>query len=247
MSTKNAGLAKKMGYKNIKVMLKGVPGWKKAGKSVVASAKQVKKGNIILVDLRSKEEFVNGHIPRAYNIQLSALQDSEDDIPSIKKAPIVVYGNNDADAEKAYKILKKMGAKKGSIWAGGIASWTAKGNTMATSPNASEIAWKRKLSKGEISVAEFMNALKGTNSQVVLDVRNDDETKNGMFNNAIHIPLDEIEARAAELPKNMEVLVHCSTGARAEMACQALKKAGYKSKFVVANVECEDGNCEVND
>ncbi|HIJ77987.1 MAG: rhodanese-like domain-containing protein [Desulfobulbaceae bacterium] len=247
MSTKNAGMAKKMGYQNVRVLLQGVPGWKKEGNIVVASEKLVKTGNIILVDLRSKQEYENSHIPRAYNIPLSALPDSEDDIPSIKSAPIVVYGSNDAETEKAFKILKKMGAKKGSIWSGGMASWTANGNTIASGPTPDEIAWKREMGKEEVSVADFMNAIEGTAGKIVLDVRNNDEAKSGMFSNAVHIPLDEIEARAAELPKDKEVLVHCTTGARAEMACRALKKAGYQSKFVVANVECEDGKCEISE
>lgn len=247
MSTQNAGLAVKMGYKNVAVMLKGVPGWKKSGQSVVASEQHVKKGNIVLLDLRPQAEYEAGHIPRAHNIPLATLADREDDLPSVQKAPVVVYGASDADAEKAFKMVKKWGCKKGSIWPGGVAAWTGKGNKLATGPTPAEITWKRILGKGEVSVADFMKAVHGGSDKVVLDVRTNDEIKAGMFQNAVHIPLDEIEKQLAKLPKDKEILVHCTTGARAEMATQALKKAGLKSRFIVADVECEGGECEINE
>jgi rhodanese-related sulfurtransferase len=82
---------------------------------------------------------------------------------------------------------------------------------------------------------------------MILDVRTKDEVQTGAFKNSIAIPLDEIEKRISELPKGKEMLIHCSTGARAEMAKNALDKAGLKSRFLVADVECEQGKCEVTD
>ena len=71
MSSKSAGLAAKMGYTNIKVMLKGAPGWKKSGNMVVASTGFINNGNLVLVDLRSKKDAAAAHIPRAVNIPLT--------------------------------------------------------------------------------------------------------------------------------------------------------------------------------
>jgi len=67
------------------------------------------------------------------------------------------------------------------------------------------------------------------------------------FKNSIAIPLDEIEKRVKELPKDKELLIHCSTGARAEMAKAALDKAGLKSRVLIADVECEQGKCVITD
>ncbi len=246
MSTKSAGLAKKMGYTKIQVMLKGAPGWKKAGYQLVASDEFVKNGNIVLVDLRSPEEVKKGHIVRAVNIPMETLEDAEDDFPSKKIAPVVLYGK-DNDAEKAAKIITGWGYKKISLVDGGLEGFTSRGNTLETGPAVTEIKWVRMLGKGEVSIAEFKKALAGTPDQVILDVRTNDEVAEGKFNNAIHIPLDEIEARMAELPKDKKILVHCTTGARAEMAWQALEKAGYKSRFLVADVKCEGGKCEISE
>ena len=66
-----------------------------------------------------------------------------------------------------------------------------------------------------------------------------------MLPNAYNIPLDELGARFGELPKDKEVLVHCSTGVRADMAVHELKKAGFKARFVVVTVDCADGECHL--
>lgn len=246
MSTKNAGSAVKLGYTNIKVMLAGVPGWKKAGNNVVASENLVTKGNIVLVDLRSKKAYEAGHIPRAHNIPMADLMDAEDDFPESKVAPIVVYGN-DGDTKKAYKMIKKWGKKKGSISSVSFAAWKKAGKPVETGATPDEINWKRKLGKHEITIADFMKATKGGTAKVILDVRTNDEAAEGKFANATHIALDDLQGKIGSLPKGKEIVVHCSTGARAEMASTELRNAGFKSRYLVANVECDGAECEVSE
>ena len=245
MSPSSAGMAKKMGYTNLHVMLEGIPGWKKAGKSVTASEEFVKTGNIVLVDLRTKEEYEAGHIPRAHNIPMASLAAREDSLPL--KAPIVVYADSFVEAQQGYGLIRKWGAKTVSIWPGGVKSWSAKGSKLATGPTPASITWVRQLGKGEVSMAEFKKAMAGNTNQVILDVRTKDEAQTGGFKNSVSIPLDEIEKRIKELPQGKEMLIHCSTGARAEMAKNALDKVGLQSRFLLADVECEQGKCEIKD
>ncbi|MEN8257665.1 MAG: rhodanese-like domain-containing protein [Thermodesulfobacteriota bacterium] len=244
MSTKNAGQAVKLGYTNVKVMLAGVPGWKKAGNYVTASENFVTKGNIVLVDLRSKKEYESGHIPRAYNIPLADLEYAEDDFPSSKVAPIVVYGNGNAP-QKAYKIVKGWGKKKGSISGVSFTAWKKAGKPIETGATPDEINWKRKLGKNEISIADFMKVSKGSKDKLILDVRTVDEAAEGKFANARHIPLDDLQGKIGSLPKGKEIVVHCTTGARAEMASTELRNAGFESSYLVANVECDGPECDV--
>jgi len=245
MSPSAANMAKQMGYTNLQVMLQGIPGWKKAGKSVTASEKFVKTDNIVLIDLRSKEEYEAGHIPRAHNIPLASLDAKEDGFPA--KAPTVVYANSFVEAQKGYNMIKEWGVKTISIWPGAEKSWAAKGNKLAKGPTPAAITWVRQMGKDEVSLAEFKKAMDGSANQVILDVRTKDEVQSGCFKNSISIPLDEIEKRLGELPKDKEMLLHCSTGARAEMAKAALDKAGLKSRVLIADVECKKGNCVITD
>lgn len=249
MSTKAAGLAAKNGYSNIKVMLKGSPGWKKAGHMVVASADFINTGNIILVDLRSADEAASGHLPGAVNIPLADLADAEDSFPAMKaQAPIILYGKTMADVKNGAKIIKGWGYKSISTVAGGIAGWQSAGNPIVAGKIGSEITWQYKPGKGEVGITEFEKAVAGNLAdKAILDVRNSSEADGGMFAGAINIPLDQIEKRIAELPAGKEFLVHCSTGARAEMAVSTLNKAGVQARFLVANIECEDGVCEIEE
>ena len=247
MSTQNAEMAVKLGYTNVHVMLKGVPGWKKAGQPVVASEKFVASGNIVLVDLRSAAEYEAGHIARAHNIPLAQLGDANDDLPASPVAPIVLYGNGD-QAEKGYKILAKLGRKKVALAPVDFAAWQKAGRQVATGTTPAEIVWVRELGKDEIGIDEFMQVVKTQAAdKLVLDVRTDDEAAAGHFVGSQHISLDQLAGMMGSLPKDKEILVHCTTGARAEMACTELHNAGFKSRYLIAKVECQGTVCEVEE
>lgn len=245
MSPKAAGLAAKMGFTNIKVMLQGVPGWKKSGQMMTASNRFVAEGNLVLVDLRPKDEAFSGHIARAVNIPLAELSEAEEEFPTAKAAPIVLYGNGE-EARQGAKIIKGWGFKTIAMVDGGLPGWQKAGGQLQKGPVAGEINWVRSLGPDEVNIADFKLAATGkAANQVILDVRTSEESAAGRFDNCIQIPLDEIEARLAELPKDKEILAHCSTGARAEMAVSTLKKHDFKARFLVAEVDCEQGVCEV--
>ena len=74
---------------------------------------------------------------------------------------------------------------------------------------------------------------------LILDVRNVDEANAGMIKGAVLIPEEELAARIAELPKDKRIIIHCSTGIRAEMAYHKLKDAGYKVGFLNADIDID--------
>ena len=247
MSTQEAEMAVKLGYTNVHVMLQGVPGWKKAGNTLVASQKFLESGNIVLVDLRSPAEYEAGHIPRAHNIPLAKLAEANDDLPESPAAPIVLYGNGD-QAEKGYRILAKLKRQKLALSPMDFAAWQKGGKQVAAGPTPEEIVWVRELGKDEIGVNEFMQVAKAQAAdKLILDVRTDDEAAAGRFAGSVHIPLDQLAGKMAALPKDKEILIHCTTGARAEMACNELRNAGIKSRYLVAKVACAGAACEVEE
>ncbi len=248
MSTKVAGSAIKDGYKNVKVYLDGQPKWVKAGNLIYASTGNINKGNIVLVDLRSNKKSEAGRIPRSVTLDYNgdAFDDNYEDIPI--KAPIVLYSDSAEDVADAIGDLRDSGYKKIAAVSGNYAGWVKAGGKTVKGPVTTEIDWVRKLGKGEIGKADFMKAVSGAHAgAVILDVRTDDEASAGGFKNAIAIPLDQVGARLSEIPKDKHVYVHCTTGARADMAAQELNKNGYKAFFFVAAVECEGNDCEVED
>src|SRR5699024_9039798 len=68
------------------------------------------------------------------------------------------------------------------------------------------------------------------NGQVILDVRNDSERKQGQFKDSVNIPLNDLRCRAHELDPNTEYIITCHSGLRSYIGERMLKQAGFKVK-----------------
>jgi rhodanese-related sulfurtransferase len=64
----------------------------------------------------------------------------------------------------------------------------------------------------------------------VLDVRDADETPQGMLPGAVHIPLGELRSRLTELDRSRPVVVYCQSGMRSYLACRILQQNGFECK-----------------
>lgn len=246
MSTANAGLAKKFGYSNIRVFLDGEPAWSKAGHPVYASNSFVREGNIVLLDLRKGGSPVKGRIPRAVVVPYEELDNRLDDIP--RNAPVVLYTKDQETVMDAYTDLKEAGFKQVSLVKGNYQGWVKAGEPIVKGPIfTNEIKWVRQLGKGEVSVAEFRKAVAGElQDTFVIDARTPEEIAEfGIFRNTVNIPLDQIPKRLDDIPKDKRVFIHCSSGARADLAYQELIKYGYNVKFLLLDITDPACDCEI--
>lgn len=73
-----------------------------------------------------------------------------------------------------------------------------------------------------------VESLKDNKDIFVLDVRTNEEFESGNYENAIHIPLDDLRKRLNELDKSKTYLVYCRTGLRSYIACRILTQNGFK-------------------
>jgi rhodanese-related sulfurtransferase len=64
---------------------------------------------------------------------------------------------------------------------------------------------------------------------VIVDVREDDEWNEGHIAGAVHIPLNQLEARLPELQsyKDTSIITQCQSGKRSLKALELLKSAGF--------------------
>ncbi len=239
--------AEKLGFSKVKVFHAGLPAWKKAGHPVVSNAAAIENYNkneasYILIDLRPKDLVERGHIPKAVMAPQGGIASIKDQFPKYMAAAIILY-NQDGDlasAQNAYKTISDWGYKAVSVLKGGFKEWEKAGKQVAKGSADTKIAYVRKLMPGEVDIAVFKETLaKRPPEVVILDVRTKSEVQTGTLPGALNIPLDELEQRIADVPKDKKVLLHCATGARAEMAYNVLKKAGVDSKYVRAKVETD--------
>ncbi len=64
----------------------------------------------------------------------------------------------------------------------------------------------------------------------LLDVREDDEWEAGHIAGAQHIPLGQLAARVAEVPKDRTVVTVCRSGGRSTVAMKGLRQMGYQAE-----------------
>ena len=244
MSTASAGLAKKLGYTNIRVYLDGEPDWSKANLPTYSTTGFIKNGNVVLIDVRPSAKAIAGRIKGSYSVPYPTLEDKLDDVP--RNAPIVIYG--DKEVMDAVAAARAQEFNYFSLVKGGYEEWVKGGGEIEKGPiYNTEIKWVRRLGKGEVSVADFRKAASGEDKDaVIVDARTKEEVAElGIFKNTINIPLDEIPSRMNELPKNKKIYVHCSTGARADMAYNELVKNGFNVKFLLLNIKDAECDCEI--
>lgn len=71
----------------------------------------------------------------------------------------------------------------------------------------------------------------------LLDVREHDEWAAGHAPQATHIPMGELGARTAELPRDQEIYVICRSGGRSARAALALNGAGWQAVNVAGGMQ----------
>ena len=82
----------------------------------------------------------------------------------------------------------------------------------------------------EITPKELKARLDRNDRPLLLDVRQDWETKLCRLENAVHIPIEEIELRTDELNPNDEIVVYCHQGVRSAAVAQYLREQhGFKN------------------
>jgi rhodanese-related sulfurtransferase len=82
---------------------------------------------------------------------------------------------------------------------------------------------------GVISAKDAAGRLAADPAPFLLDVREESEYRNARIRGATLIPLNQLQRRAAEIPTDREIIVVCRSGARSQMATDALRKAGVNA------------------
>jgi rhodanese-related sulfurtransferase len=69
----------------------------------------------------------------------------------------------------------------------------------------------------------------GLSSPLLLDVRTPQEVALGHIPGAVNIPVDDLHARLAEVPRDRPIIAYCQVGQRGYLATRILLHAGYQA------------------
>jgi rhodanese-related sulfurtransferase len=84
-----------------------------------------------------------------------------------------------------------------------------------------------------ITAAEAKAELASNTPPLVLDVRTDQEYRDGHLTGALHIPIDDLRRSINDVPRDRRIVVHCRSGVRAHLASRILRQHGHED---VANL-----------
>ncbi|MDB5134895.1 MAG: fold metallo-hydrolase [Mucilaginibacter sp.] len=183
--------------------------------------------NVLIVDTRPQQEFKNGHVKGAINIQEG--DKFETWLGSIVGPDEAFYliaadvGNMDTLIKKAAKIGYEKNIK---------AALLAPDNGIEKLPEIDESDYKFH-----------------PDHYTIVDVRNWGEINEGkIFDNAITMPLPELRERLSEIPDDKPIVVHCAAGYRSAAATSII--AGKINSVLVydlgeAVIEVGNRNAEV--
>lgn len=74
-------------------------------------------------------------------------------------------------------------------------------------------------------------ALLDKGSVFLLDVRTPQEFQQAHLNGAVLIPIDQIERRLKEIPRDKSILVYCAVGSRSNLVAGFLAERGYREVY----------------
>jgi rhodanese-related sulfurtransferase len=80
----------------------------------------------------------------------------------------------------------------------------------------------------ELDVEQLKHQLDAGENVFLLDVRTPPElVEHGSIAGSVNIPIDDLEGRIAEVPKDRPLVVYCMRGGRASRASELLAENGY--------------------
>jgi rhodanese-related sulfurtransferase len=157
--------------------------------------------NTLVIDTRSNETFIQGHLQGAINLQNGGKFETW--LGSIVGPDEKFYlvAESDEALDTIIKKAAKIGYEK-NIRAGILHPYDA------TETSA------------QLNTADFIQNLE---NYTIIDARNTSEINEGLvFNSAIPIPLSELRERVDEIPADKPVVVHCAAGYRSAAAASII-------------------------
>lgn len=159
--------------------------------------------NMAIVDTRPQQQFKQGHLPGALNIQNGAKFETWLGSIIAPGEPFYLLAENEQVLKDLICRTAKIGYEKfiaGAFVSDGGSEFTV-----------------------NLDV-EYFSVHKG--DYTIVDIRNSTEVRgHPLFENALNIPLPELRERVAEIPTNKSVAVHCAGGYRSAAGSSILQKA----------------------
>jgi len=187
-------------------------------------------GGATLLDGREPREYAAEHVPGSLNVTMvNAAVGTRAAWVVDPESEVIVTAPTDADAAHMARMLEAVGFRsiRGTL-AGGIAAWAESGRAVESTPSIDVATLADRLRDGEVEL---------------LDVREDDEWKDGHVAGSLHVPYYRLAVNDPGILAGRgrrPLAVACSAGNRSSLAVSLLRRRGVANVVHVGGGSVED-------
>jgi len=182
------------------------------------------KSNALILDIRAKENYMNGHISGAANAVCHSMQQKQvimSKIPPNMK--VILIDGDGTEAKQNATMMARFGFDAHYL-KDGIKSW--EGELVKSTQDTT------------ISGDTLWESIKQNSDVFLLDVREPQEFAEFKIPGAVNIPLSQLfmPSSQTQLPKDKKIVTICSHGNRSMVATFALAQNGLESTSLVGGM-----------
>jgi len=173
-----------------------------------------------VLDVRDPAEYAKGHLAGSINIGLGGQYATWAGTVLDRAKPIVIIAEPGREQEAAVR-LGRIGFDhvKGYLQGG-----------MEALAGRSDLVWPTERVSAPMVAEELANA----EPPLVLDVRSPREWLSKHIEGSVNVPLNHLQERIAEIPRDRRIAVHCAGGYRSSIAVSILHQYGITDLIEIA-------------
>jgi glyoxylase-like metal-dependent hydrolase (beta-lactamase superfamily II)/rhodanese-related sulfurtransferase len=179
----------------------------------LARVLDLQKAGAIVVDVRDPVDFGRGHLAGSVNIGLGGQYATWAGTVLDRERPLVIIAPPGREEEAATRL--------GRIGLDRVAGYLDTG-MQALESRADLLTLIERM-----SAADLADELASPAPPLVLDVRTPKEWADAHIEGSVNVPLNHLQERAGELPRDRRIVVHCATGYRSSIAASLLAHQGF--------------------
>jgi len=165
-----------------------------------------------ILDVRDSAEYAKGHLAGSINIGLGGQYATWAGTVLDRAKPIVIVAEPGREQEAALRL--------GRIGFDHVKGYLRGG--MEALAGRPDLVWPTE----RISAPMVAEELAGADPPLVLDIRNPREWSGKHIAGSVNIPLNHLQERIGEIPRDRRIAVHCAGGYRSSIAASILHQYG---------------------
>ena len=164
------------------------------------------------LDVREPDEFAGGHLAGSINIPLGGKYATWAGTILDTKKPIVIIATPGREEEAAMRLGRIGFDNVAGCLDGGMKAVDAR----------PDLVWQTE----RVTPAKLAELLASPQPPAILDVRAVNEWQDKHIDGVLNIPLNQLQKRIAEVPRDRRLAVHCAGGYRSSIAVSILHQHG---------------------